>query len=71
MKIQFDGKYKSIGPFEWNEIPSFVVITGLNGTGKSQLLRLIHATVVGSEQITERLSITGALFKPEVLPIPT
>ncbi len=65
MNIKFDGKYKSIGPFEWNDIPSFVVITGLNGTGKSQLLRLIHATVVESKQITERLSISGALFKPE------
>jgi hypothetical protein len=29
MNIQFDGKYKSIGSFEWNEIPSFVVITGM------------------------------------------
>jgi ABC-type Mn2+/Zn2+ transport system ATPase subunit len=65
MNIQFQGKYKSIGPFEWNDIPSFVVITGLNGTGKSQLLRLIHATVVGSQQITEKLSISGAVFKPE------
>jgi hypothetical protein len=65
MNIQFQGKFKSIGPFEWNDIPSFVVITGLNGTGKSQLLRLIHATVVGSQLISERLSISGAHFKPE------
>ena len=65
MNIKFDGKYKSIGAFEWNDIPSFAVITGLNGTGKSQLLRLIHATVVGSKQIPERLLISGAIFKPE------
>lgn len=65
MNITFEGKYKSIGPFEWNDIPSFVVITGLNGTGKSQLLRLIHATVIGSQQITERLLISDAAFAPE------
>lgn len=65
MKIKFEGKYKSIGPFEWNDIPSFVVITGLNGTGKSQLLRLIHANIVGSQQIGEGLLISDAVFAPE------
>lgn len=28
--------------FEWRDIPSFSVITGLNGSGKSQLLKLIE-----------------------------
>lgn len=65
MNIKFEGKYKSIGPFEWNDIPSFVVLTGLNGTGKSQLLKLIHASVVDSPHIIERLSISNATFAPE------
>ncbi|MBN8568197.1 MAG: ATP-binding protein [Ignavibacteria bacterium] len=45
MNIEFKGKYKSIENFVWNDIPRFAVITGKNGTGKSQLLRLIHCSI--------------------------
>lgn len=41
MNISFKGKYKSLETFELNNIPSLMVLTGLNGVGKSQLLRLI------------------------------
>jgi predicted ATPase len=43
MEISFEnGKYKSItAPFKWENIPSFAVVTGVNGSGKSQLLNLI------------------------------
>lgn len=42
MNIKFNGKYKSLKDFEWNNIPKLAIITGLNGAGKSQLLELIH-----------------------------
>jgi recombinational DNA repair ATPase RecF len=36
------GSFKSIKkPLEWPEIPPLAVLTGLNGSGKSQLLRAI------------------------------
>jgi AAA15 family ATPase/GTPase len=40
MKIDFtSGSYKSIkAPFSWDNIPLFSVITGENGSGKTQLL---------------------------------
>jgi energy-coupling factor transporter ATP-binding protein EcfA2 len=43
MKIKFEGTYKSITSFETEELPDFVVITGKNGSGKSQLLELLNA----------------------------
>ncbi len=36
------GKYKSITNLKWNNIPELVVITGRNGSGKTQLLELIN-----------------------------
>lgn len=41
MNIEFIGKYKSITDFHWKDVPMFAVITGMNGTGKSQLIDLI------------------------------
>lgn len=63
MDIKFVGKYKSITNFEWFDIPEFVVITGQNGTGKSQLLELIHATITKNPRIPERLAISGKQFR--------
>lgn len=38
--------YKSLQEgFEWNDIPSFAVITGVNGVGKTQLLEVIKGRV--------------------------
>lgn len=37
------GQYKSITPpLEWEHVPSFVVLTGENGTGKTQLLEALN-----------------------------
>lgn len=41
MKIKFKGEYKSLSSFESDDISEFCVITGKNGSGKSQLLELI------------------------------
>jgi ABC-type lipoprotein export system ATPase subunit len=46
MNIIFKGKYKSINQISWSNIPAFSVITGKNGTGKSQLLDLIKAGII-------------------------
>jgi energy-coupling factor transporter ATP-binding protein EcfA2 len=37
-----NGSYKSIKNLLWKDIPDFAVITGKNGTGKSQLLELMN-----------------------------
>lgn len=40
--IKLNTRYKSLQEgFEWKDIPSFAVITGVNGVGKSQLLEVI------------------------------
>jgi energy-coupling factor transporter ATP-binding protein EcfA2 len=36
-----EGRYKSISTLDWRDIPKFAVITGANGSGKTQLLELI------------------------------
>lgn len=41
MKITLLDKYKSLHPFESDELDPLTVITGKNGSGKSQLLNLI------------------------------
>lgn len=64
MEIKFEGKYKSITSFVWKDIPDFVVITGPNGTGKSQLLELIHNTFIPKQNFTQKVIITGESFKP-------
>ncbi|MBL7858118.1 MAG: ATP-binding protein [Cyclobacteriaceae bacterium] len=43
MNIAFKGKHKSIREFEWIDVPKLAVVTGLNGSGKSQLLELVHS----------------------------
>lgn len=42
IKIDLAGKYKSLGPFKL-DMPDFVVLTGLNGAGKTQLLTAIKS----------------------------
>lgn len=65
MEIKFEGKYKSITSFDWTEIPDFVVITGPNGTGKSQLLDLIYNTIINKQGTIERVAISGKSIKPD------
>lgn len=39
--IYIEGRYRSISDLEWLNVPPFAVITGVNGSGKSQLLEVI------------------------------
>lgn len=41
MKIKLNEQYKSLQPFESEELESLTIITGKNGSGKTQLLSLI------------------------------
>lgn len=50
MKISFNGKYKSLSSFEAEELTGLVVITGVNGSGKTQFLDLIQGMSLHSEQ---------------------
>lgn len=65
MNISFSGKYKSITTFNWTVIPEFVVITGPNGTGKSQLLELVFNSITNKQGTVQRASITDKAIKPD------
>lgn len=41
MKLSFESKYASIDTFDDIELPELTIITGINGSGKSQLLKAI------------------------------
>ena len=59
MKIKLLDKYKSLHPFESEELTAFCVITGYNGSGKSQFLDLIHKTQINDPSTsTIRFEIT-------------
>lgn len=50
--IKLNTRYKSLQEgFEWKDIPSFAVLTGVNGVGKSQLLEVIKGK---SEKLNNR-----------------
>lgn len=44
MKIQLSSKYKSLYKFESDELSNFTIITGKNGSGKTQLIDLISSS---------------------------
>ncbi|WP_459213161.1 AAA family ATPase [Aquimarina rhabdastrellae] len=72
MNIKFDGKYKSINRIVWNDIPILSVITGKNGTGKSQLLDIIKSGILKSWENTPNppsifAQLSGVLYRTEDL----
>ncbi len=53
--------------FTWDNIPSFAVITGINGSGKTQLLKYLHS-VLQSNQVNNTIlnySKTGEIYAPD------
>lgn len=42
MKYRLETKYKSLDPFETEELPAFVILTGVNGVGKTQILQSLQ-----------------------------
>lgn len=63
-------KYKSIESLTWENVPPFAVVTGLNGSGKTQLLEVLAYKLTGTTPHGLNLgglglSITGDSFGPE------
>ena len=57
MKIKFNQKYKSITDFTESEIQDFSVFLGINGSGKTHLLKAIQEGAVSADSIPkERVS---------------
>jgi hypothetical protein len=63
--------FKSIDDLAWHDIPPFAVLTGLNGSGKTQLLELL-AYVITKADHPERINIgktnvaiSGDTFEPD------
>lgn len=54
MKYKLDAQFKSLNPFEI-ELPNFVILTGINGVGKTQILQSLengHSNIVIDEVLT-------------------
>src|SRR6266850_143648 len=60
--------FKSIDSLVWDDIPSLAVLTGLNGSGKTQLLELLAYKLTGTPHPTHgdlsqvQLAVTGDKF---------
>lgn len=61
MKLVFNDQYKSITPGGELELPRLVILTGLNGSGKTQLLSAIGSPAVPTKKI--RVEIDGEELK--------
>src|SRR4051794_37970714 len=76
-----NGRYKSIqSDVEWRDVPPLAVLTGLNGSGKPQLLELIAHRLIGtplshespdSQIITVDISPVDSLTEADVAYIPS
>jgi predicted ATPase len=70
LSLIIEGRYASIENLTWENIPSLAVLTGMNGSGKSQLLELIasyHELIDlpdSGEAVLPTVSFTGDRFLP-------
>jgi ABC-type Mn2+/Zn2+ transport system ATPase subunit len=64
MNIKFIGRHLSITDFEWINIPKFVVLTGINGAGKSQLLDLLKTLTDVNNGKHRGLEISNEVIEP-------
>jgi len=51
MRLTFINAYKSISSFPETEIPDLVILTGVNGAGKSHLLEAINSGCIQIDSI--------------------
>jgi ABC-type molybdenum transport system ATPase subunit/photorepair protein PhrA len=66
-------RYKSISSITWDNIPNFAILTGKNGSGKTQLLELlahyysrtIPGTMPHAPQLPLEVTTIGANFEPD------
>ena len=52
IKLSFDHPYLSVKPFSDLELPSFTLVTGLNGSGKTHLLQAIANGRIRTEGVS-------------------
>lgn len=64
MKIIFKGEYRSLSDFESENLPDFTVITGKNGSGKSQLVEQFRI-LVRSKQGERNLQDNYTTIEPD------
>jgi predicted ATPase len=55
MKITFEGDYKSLNSFQSDELTDLCIITGKNGSGKSQLIDLIKFKQSNNQNVKVKL----------------
>jgi len=51
MKIEFNSDHKSIEKFDTLDLPDFTIFTGINGSGKTQLLKALQEGKVKADSI--------------------
>lgn len=65
ISLKLSTRYKSLqGGFEWNEIPPFAVITGVNGVGKTQLLEVIKGRSEKTDRHGRAIPIVREITSP-------
>ncbi|MDW3645519.1 MAG: ATP-binding protein [Bacteroidia bacterium] len=64
MKIRLQGKFRSLSDFETPVLPNLCIITGLNGSGKSQLLSLLNNL---NDRQEKEVFYDGYNFKIEII----
>lgn len=78
IRPQGSGRYKSIQNLVWDNVPSLAIITGANGSGKTQLLDLLAYKLTGTHHPQNydlnqmQVSVAPEAFGPEsVLYLPS
>jgi ABC-type Mn2+/Zn2+ transport system ATPase subunit len=67
------GRYKAISTLSWVDIPGFAILTGRNGSGKTQLLEVLAYYLSGARPpgmqsgspLPVEVRISGQVYQPE------
>ena len=70
IRIEVLKTFKSVGDVDWPDVPGFAVLTGLNGSGKTQLLELLAHSLSDTphgtyENLKDYVRITGDTIGPD------
>lgn len=63
MKIKLEQPYKSLNNFESEELEPFSIITGKNGSGKSQLLNLLYQYSLRPSEMEQTIQIPKNIIR--------
>jgi len=58
MKLEYKNDYQSIKKFDSIELPQFTILTGINGSGKTHLLKAIESGDAQIDSIEDTIDIT-------------